>query len=115
MDHMTGLFEEFLMKAILMTEAFLTTKIEAGPELESFTSNRDRLLQVIDQISRQINWNDISDGKKSELNRQIEFIKKLDEQLVVKLQEYQQNVRQDIEKTYRQKENIKVYNLNDVK
>ena len=115
MDQLTKLFEEFLMKAILMTEAILSRKIEAGPELENFTSNRDRLLQVIDQLSRKIDWNDISDEKRFELNRQIEFIKKLDEQLIVKLQEYQKNVREEIEKTFRQKENIKGYNLSDVK
>jgi predicted RNase H-like nuclease (RuvC/YqgF family) len=115
MEKLVLLFEEFLMKGILMTEAVLNSKIEGGPELESFTSNRDRLLQVVDQISKQVNWDEVVEEKKSELNRKLEYIKKLDEQLIVRLQEFQEEVRQDIEKTYRQKENIKGYNLNDVK
>ncbi len=93
----------------------LNSKIEGGPELEAFTSNRDRLLQVVDQISKQVNWDDVQEDKKLELNRQLEYIKKLDEQLIVRLQEFQEEVRIEIEKTYRQKENIKGYNLNDEK
>jgi hypothetical protein len=115
MEKLVLLFEEFLMKGILMTEAILNSKIEGGPELEAFTSNRDRLLQVVDQISKQVNWDDVQEDKKLELNRQIEYIKKLDEQLIVRLQVFQGEVRSEIEKTYRQKENIKGYNLNDVK
>jgi hypothetical protein len=115
MEKLILLFEEFTMKAIVMTEAILNTKMEGGPELDAFTSNRERLLLVIDQISQQIDWNLIDAEKKMELNRQIEYIKKLDEQLITKLQEFQIEVRKDIEKTYRQKENIKGYNLNDVK
>ena len=47
--------------------------------------------------------------------KQIEYIKKLDEKLIVKLQEHQQEVKSEIERTVRSKENVKGYNLNDVK
>ena len=115
MEQLTLLFEEFLMKAITMTESFLERDFSGDVKFEEFTSNRERLLQVIDQISRQIDWNLVAAEKKTELHRQIEFIKKLDERLIVKLQEQQEHVRKDIEQTVRQKDNIKGYNLSDVK
>jgi hypothetical protein len=115
MEKFTLLFEEFLMKAITMTENFLACDFNKEINFESFTDNRERLFQVIDQISQQIEWNEVTDEKRSELNRQIEYIKKLDEKLLVKLHEYQEEVRQDIERTVRQKDNIKGYNLSDVK
>ncbi len=115
MSHMLSLFDEFVMKAITMTENFLHSDFSAEINLEAFTSNRERLLMVIDQISKQIDWVSVPDLTKSEINRRIEYIKKLDEKVVVKLQEYQQEVKQEIERTVRQKDNIKGYNLNDVK
>jgi hypothetical protein len=114
MEKFTQLFEEFLMKAITLTENILSSDVDEA-KLEEFTTNRDRLFLVIDQISRQIEWQTVADDKRSELNRQIDYIKKLDEKLVVKLQEHQIEVKKEIEKTHRQKENIKGYNLNDVK
>lgn len=115
MEQLTLLFEEFVLKAITMTENFLASDFSKEVNFEQFTSNRERLFQVIDQISKKVEWNTVTDEKKSDLNRQIEYIKKLDEKLIVKLQEYQQEVRKDIERTYQQKENIKGYNLTDVK
>ena len=79
MEQLTLLFEEFLMKAITMTENFLAKDFSGDINFEEFTSNRERLLQVIDQISRQINWDEVDNEKKIDLNRQIEFNKKLDE------------------------------------
>ena len=115
MEQFTLLFEEFLMKAITMTENFIAKDLSADIDYEDFTSNRERLLQVLDQISRQIDWNVVSTDMKTEMNRRIDYMKKLDEKLVVKLQEYQQEVKKDIEQTVRQKTNVKGYNLNDVK
>lgn len=116
MDKLTLLFEEFIMKAIVMTEAILALDLSTDDtQLESFTANRERLFQIMDKVSQQIDWNEVADEKKNELNRQIEFIKKLDEKLLVKLQEYQADVRREIETTVRSKDNIKGYNLNDVK
>ena len=116
MEKFTLLFEEFLMKAITLTENFLAKDFSQEEiSFENFTDNRERLFQVIDQISRQIEWNQVAAEKRDDLNRQIEYIKKLDEKLMVKLQEYQEEVRQDIEQTVRQKDNIKGYNLTDVK
>lgn len=115
MEQFTLLFEEFVMKAITMTENFLSRDLSQEVDFESFTNNRERLLMVMDQISKQIDWNTVPEDKKNELNRQIDYIKKLDEKLLVKLQEYQIEVKQEIERTVRSKDNIKGYNLSDVK
>lgn len=115
MEKFIQLFEEFTMKVVTMTEDFIEKDFSKSISFESFTDNRDRLLQIIDQISRQVNWDEVADEKKAELNRQIEYIKKLDDKLIVKLQTYQQEVKREIEQTVRSKDNIKGYNLNDVK
>lgn len=115
MEKLTLLFQEFLLKAITMTESFLSCDLNGFVKYEEFTSNRERLLQIIDQISRQIDWTEVSEETRQDLHRQIDYIKKLDERLIVKLQEYQQEVRKEIEQTVTQKQNIKGYNLNDVK
>lgn len=115
MEKFTSLFAEFVMKAITLTEDFLAKDFTQDINFENFTDNRERLFQVIDQISRQIVWSDVPADLRTELSRQIDYIKKLDEKLVVKLQEYQEEVRRDIEKTVTIKENIKGYNLTDVK
>ena len=115
MEKFTLLFSEYLLKAITMTENFLACDFTKEINFEDFTNNRERLFQVIDQISQQVDWNQVAAETRTELNRQIEYIKKLDEKLVVKLQEYQEEVRKDIERTVRSKENVKGYNLNDVK
>lgn len=114
MDNFVVLLEEFILKAITLTEKILENEIDAD-KLDNFTANRERLFLVIDQISRQVNWNEIENVRRTEINRRIDFIKKLDEQLMVKLQEYQIELRKDIEKTHRNHENIKGYNLSDVK
>jgi hypothetical protein len=114
MEKFVQLFEEFVLKAVVLTESAL----ERGPEatdLDAFTDNRDRLFQVINQISTHVDWQAVSPEKKAELDRQIEYIKRLDEKLLTQLQEHRQELRQEIEKTHRQKENIKGYNLTDVK
>lgn len=115
MEKFTSLFAEFVMKAITLTEDFLAKDFSQDINFDNFTENRERLFQVIDQISRQIVWNDVPEELRTDLNRQIDYIKKLDEKLVVKLQEYQEEVRKDIEKTVNIKVNIKGYNLTDVK
>jgi hypothetical protein len=115
MGQFLNLFEEFIMKAIVLTETFLSSDFSQDVNFENFTSNRDRLFQIIEQLSKEVDWNNIADDKRNDLNRQIEYIKKLDEKLLVKLQEYQAEVKKDIERTVRQKENIKGYNLSDTK
>lgn len=114
MDKMVVLLEEYILKAITLTENFLGRDVETE-KLEDFTENRERLFCVIDQISNQVDWEAIPDDKKNDLSRQIDFIKKLDEKLVVKLQEYQIEVKKELETTHRQNESFKGYNLNDVK
>ena len=114
MGNFTQLFEEFVLKAIVMTENVIANPIDEE-KLESFTSNRERLFQIIESLSSQIDWTGIASDKRDELSRQIEYIKKLDEQLLVKLQERQIEVKREIETTHRQGESIKGYNLNDVK
>lgn len=115
MEKFILLFEEFILKAITYTENFLAQDFSGDINFEAFTDNRERLLQVVDQISRQIDWTKVAEEKRSEFNRQIDYIKKLDEKLIVKLQEYQAEVKKDIERTVRQKDNVKGYNLTDVK
>jgi hypothetical protein len=115
MEAMANLFQEFIMKAINLTENFLENDLTQETNLEFFTSNRERLFQVINQISLQVNWQAVPEDEKIELNRRIEYIKKLDEKVLVKLQEYQKDLKEDIERTVQQKEYIKGYNLSDVK
>jgi hypothetical protein len=115
MENLTILFSEYLLKAITMTENFLACDLSEEINFEEFTGNRERLFQVIDQISKQIEWNEVSEENRNELNRQVEYIRKLDDNLIIKLQEYQAEVKRDIEKTVRQKDNVKGYNLTDVK
>lgn len=115
MEKLTLLFEEFLMKAIVHTEAMIESDFSQSERLSNFTENRDRLLMIVGQIAQQIDWNTVPKDKREDLNRRIDYIKKLDEKLLTKLQEYQQELKKDIERTHRSKENIKGYNLTDVK
>ena len=114
MDKFVLLLEEFIVKAVTLTENILEAEVDAD-KLDNFTANRERLFLVIDQISRQVNWAEVPDERRNEVNRKIDYIKKLDEKLMVKLQEYQIELKKDIEATHRNHENIKGYNLNDVK
>jgi|LakWasMet32_HOW6_FD_contig_31_206111_length_1034_multi_12_in_0_out_0_1 hypothetical protein len=115
MNKMILLFDEFIMKAIVMTESILDSDYRETSKLEEFTQNRERLLSVIDQISQQIDWETISIDDRSELNRKIEYIKNLDLKLLSQLDEHKEEVKKEIEQTFKQKENIKGYNLSDVK
>ncbi len=115
MNHLVNLFEEFVTKAIIETERAITLDSSDISSIENFMLNRDRLLQIINQISNQIEWETVNDDTKTNLNRYIDYIKKLDEQLLVKLQSTREEIKSDIEKTFKQKENIKGYNLNDTK
>lgn len=115
MEKLILLFDEFIMKAITMTESILEEDYRNGHKLDQFTENRERLLAIVDKISQQIEWKDVQMDVREEFNRKIDYIKKLDEKLLTKLQEYQQEVKEDIKKTFKQKENIKGYNLSDVK
>lgn len=115
MNKMILLFDEFIMKAVVMTESILESDYRDSNKLEDFTHNRERLLSVIDQISQQVEWATVSIDDRNEFNRKIEYIKNLDVKLLTKLQEHQEEVRKEIEITFKQKENIKGYNLSDVK
>lgn len=114
MDKFVLLLEEFVLKAVTLTEKTLEGDVDAD-KLDAFTANRERLFLVIDQISRQVNWSEIADDKRTDINRKIDYIKKLDEKLMVKLQEYQIELKKEIETTHRNHENIKGYNLTDTK
>jgi hypothetical protein len=63
----------------------------------------------------QIQWDEVSLENRHEIDRKIEFIKKIDVQLLTLLQEHKDEIRTEIEQTFKQKENIKGYNLTDVK
>lgn len=115
MDKFTHLFEEFIQKAMAMTEALLVSDFGETTDFESFTGNRERLFGILDQISGQIDWNQVTEERRAELSRQIEYLKKLDDDLLVKLHAYQAEVKREIEQTVRSKDNIKGYNLSDVK
>ena len=115
MNKMILLFDEYIMKAVTMTESIMEEKYRDTAKLEEFTNNRDRLLGVIDQISQQVDWNTVAAEERGELSRKIDYIKSLDVKLLTKLQEHQEEVKKEIEQTFKQKENIKGYNLSDVK
>ena len=116
MNKMVNLFDEFIMKAVTLTESIMeNSEYQNSVKLEDFTNNRERLLSVIDQISQEVDWPAVDEIEKNELNRKIEYIKVLDVKLLAKLQDHQAEVRREIEQTFKQKENIKGYNLSDVK
>jgi hypothetical protein len=115
MEKFTALFDEYVVKAITMTEAILETDYTDPEKLQSFTDNRERLFAVIDQISRQVNWTEVPEELKADLTRKIDYIKKLDEKLLTALQLHQEDARKEIERTHRIKENVRGYNLTDVK
>lgn len=115
MNKMTLLFDEFIMKAVTMTEAVMAEDYRDAVKLDFFTQNRERLLAVVDQISQQIDWTTVESEVRNELFRKIDYIKALDEKLIMKLQDYQAEVKLEVEQTFKQKENIKGYNLSDVK
>ena len=115
MNKMILLFDEFIMKAITMTESIMESDYRDATKLESFTQNRERLLSVLNQISLQVDWTTVSIDDRNEFNRKIEYIKNLYVKFLTKLQEHQEEVRNEIEQTFKQKENIKGYNLSDVK
>ena len=115
MDKMILLFDEFIMKAVTMTESILNSDEIDTAKLEDFTQNRERLLSLLDQISQQIDWETVSINSRNEFSRKIDYIKSLDMKLLAKLQDHKQEVQKEIEQTFKQKENIKGYNLNDVK
>lgn len=116
MDKLALLFEEFILKAVTMTENILTADFHAEEtNFDTFTTNRERLFQVIEKIAQQVDWEKVPDEKRNEFNRQIEYIKKLDDELIVKLQDYKNDIKREIEVTSRNHENVKGYNLNNVK
>jgi hypothetical protein len=115
MNKMVLLFDEFILKAIVMTENILESDYQDGEKLDSFTKNRERLIAIIEQISAQVDWETIPNEQRQELSRKIDYIKVLDVKLLTTLQTYQEQVKKDIEQTFKQKENIKGYNLSDVK
>lgn len=115
MEKMILLFDEYIMKAITMTESMLDSECSDTVKLDNFTQNRERLLSVLDQISQQINWQNIAIECRNDLSKKIEYIKSLDVKLLTKLQDHKEEVQKEIEQTFKQKENIKGYNLTDVK
>jgi hypothetical protein len=115
MNKMVELLEEFILKAIVMTEDTLEKDLSQNINLDDFTENRERLFLIIDQIASGINWDELNKETKSDLNQRIEYIKKLDDRLILKLKGYQAKLKNEIEQTVRQKDNIKGYNLSDVK
>lgn len=115
MDKMILLFDEYIMKAITMTESILDSDCHDNVKIEDFTQNRERLLSVLDQISQQIDWQSIELECRNDLSKKIEYIKNLDVKLLTKLQDHKEDIQKEIEQTFKQKENIKGYNLTDVK
>lgn len=115
MNKMVELFDDFITKAIVMTENIMVEDYKDSNRLSEFTQNRERLMAIIEQISMQIQWDEVSLESRHEIDRKIEFIKKIDVQLLTLLQEHKEEIRTEIEQTFKQKENIKGYNLTDVK
>ena len=115
MNKMVELFDDFITKAIVMTENIMVEDYKDSNRLSEFTQNRERLMAIIEQISMQIQWEEVSLENRHEIDRKIEFIKKIDVQLLTLLQEHKDEIRTEIEQTFKQKENIKGYNLTDVK
>lgn len=115
MEKFIELIKEYLIKAIELTETMIESDYSDTQTISLMTQNRERLLAIIDQIASYIVWEDVSDADKDSINKQIDYIKKLDEKLLVNLQTYKEEVQADIKKTFQAKENIKGYNLTDLK
>jgi hypothetical protein len=115
MEKLIHLFEDYIHRAMTMTENFIHLEFTSSTDFESFTSNRERLLLIIDQISRQVKWDDVDTDKRLDLNRQLEYLKKLDDQLIMKLKNYQQDIKLELEQTVKAKNNLKNFNLSEVK
>ncbi|HLW57330.1 MAG TPA: hypothetical protein VKY27_08090 [Bacteriovoracaceae bacterium] len=115
MNKFIELLQEYLIKAIELTETMINSDFSDTETIALMTQNRERLMHIIDQIASYIVWDEVSNEDKTHLNKQIDYIKKLDEKLLTSLQTYKQEVQADIKKTYKAKENIKGYNLNDLK
>lgn len=115
MNKFIELLQEYLLKAIELTETMINADYSETETIALMTQNRERLMTIIDQIASYVVWEEVSDEDKQHLNKQIDFIKKLDEKLLTNLQAYKQEVQADIKKTFQTKENIKGYNLNDLK
>lgn len=115
MNKFIELLQEYLIKAIELTEVMLQSDFSDTETIALMTQNRERLMHIIDQVASYIVWEDVSTEDKNHLNKQIDYIKKLDEKLLTALQTYKQEVQADIKKTFQTKENIKGYNLNDLK
>jgi hypothetical protein len=115
MNKMVELFDEFITKAIVMTENIMDTHYKDSSKLTDFTQNRERLMAIIEQVSLQVQWEDIDQNIRHDIDRKIDYIKKLDVKLLTLLQEHQIEIKAEIEQAFKQKENIKGYNLTDVK
>jgi hypothetical protein len=115
MKQFTDLFNEFLMKAIVMTEEAVAQGPESDYSYDLFTENRERLISVLDKIGQHIDWESVAEEIRTETSKRIDYLKSLDERLVVQLQEYKAEVQKKIESTHRNHEAVKGYNLNDVK
>jgi hypothetical protein len=115
MEKLTQLFEEYINKCIFETEKSLSLSLDEFDIFYKSIENRERLLQIINQISLQVDWLQVNLDKRNELNQKIELMKKLDNELLTKLQEFKSSLKKEIETTFRQKENIKGYNLSQVK
>lgn len=115
MEKLVLLLEEYIIKIISETERILNLPPEEYEFLTKLIDNRERLLKIIEKLSVDIDWKMISLEKRKEINCSIDYVKKLDEQLICKLQETRENLKKEIEITFRQKENIKGYNMNHSK
>ena len=115
MEKFIELLQEYLIKAIELTEKMIQEDYAQTDKIALMSENRERLMFIIEQVASYIVWEDVSDESKMHLNKQIDYIKRLDEQLLVKLQEYKNDVQEEIKATHQQKENIKGYDLNNLK
>lgn len=115
MEKFIELLQEYLIKAIDLTEKMIHEDYKQTERIALMSENRERLMFIINQVASYITWEEVSDENKMHLNKQIDYIKKLDEELLVKLQEFKTEVQEEIKATHQQKENIKGYDLNDLK
>lgn len=115
MEKFIELLQEYLIKAIELTEKMIQEDYSQTERIALMSENRERLMFIINQVASYISWEEVTDENKTHLNKQIDYIKKLDEELLTKLQEYKQEVQEEIKATHQQKENIKGYDLSDLK
>jgi len=113
---------DFIEKALLLSADCLNHIANDNAEkLLETLENRDRVINIINSLHEnvtleqtQIN-SEYNDEFNNQLNQLITVINQIDEKVLTYLHEEREIVQNEIAKTFKNKENLKGYNLNSLK